>query len=180
MSTVFTIGHGSRSIEELVAVLKDADVEVLVDVRRFPGSRRHPQFGRDALERTMPEAGISYEWKGDAFGGRRKPLPDSPNVAWRVDAFRAYADHMASDEFQEALHELEQCADATRQAVMCAETVWWRCHRRLIADALVADGFEVVHLGLGRDAKHELNEAARRTDDGVLVYDVGVTPPLEI
>ena len=180
MSTVFTIGHGTRSIEELIAVLKDADVQVLVDVRRFPGSRRHPHFGRDALDETLPAAGIAYDWKGEALGGRRDADPESPNIAWRVDAFRGYADHMTSESFRTALHELETKAASTKQAVMCAETVWWRCHRRLIADALVAHGFEVVHLGLGRDDKHKLHESARRTPEGLLVYDVGVTPPLDV
>lgn len=180
MSTVFTIGHGTRSFDELVSVLEDAEIDVLVDVRRFPGSRRHPHFGRDSLEETLPAAGIAYEWWGQAFGGRRKPAPDSPNIAWRVDAFRAYADHMHTAEFQSALRDLEERAAAQQQTIMCAETVWWRCHRRLIADALVANGHEVVHLGLGRDDRHKLHESARRSDDGLLVYDVGVTPPLDV
>lgn len=180
MGTVFTVGHGKRTIEELVSVLRDAEVDVLVDVRRFPGSRRHPHFARDALEDSLPAAGIAYEWRGDALGGRRDPLPDSPNVAWRVDAFRGYADHLASREFRTALSELEERAATAIQAVMCAETLWWRCHRRLIADALVADGLEVIHLGMGRDDSHRLNEAARRNERGVLVYDRAVTNPLEI
>ena len=172
MATLFTIGHGTRTTDELVAVLDEAGVELLVDVRRYPGSRRHPHFARAALEESLPAAGISYEWQGDALGGRRKPSPQSPNSAWRVDAFRAYADHLASAEFRSALVELEMRAETIRQAVMCAETVWWRCHRRLIADSLVADGHEVVHLGLGRDVRHELHESARKIGDGYLVYDV--------
>ena len=180
MATVFTVGHGTRSTKELISVLEDAGVEMLVDVRRFPGSRRHPHFARDALEESLPAVGIPYEWRGDALGGRRDPLPDSPNVAWRVEAFRGYADHLASPEFRTALRDLEERAATVRQAVMCAETLWWRCHRRLIADALVADGVEVIHLGTGRDDPHRLNEAARRDERGVLVYDVGVTKPLEI
>ena len=180
MATLFTVGHGTRSTEELVKVLDDAGVEMLIDVRRFPGSRRHPHFARAALEESLPAAGIAYEWRGDTMGGRRNPAPDSPNVAWRVDAFRGYADHLASEEFRSALAELEARAKNTHQAVMCAETVWWRCHRRLIADSLVAHGHEVIHLGLGRDATHKLHENARNIADGYLVYDVGVTPPLEI
>lgn len=180
MATVFTVGHGARPAAELVAILLEADIELLVDVRRFPGSRRHPHFGRDALQESLPAAGIAYEWRGEALGGRRKPLPDSPNVAWRVDAFRGYADHLASTEFRAELLEVEERAASVRQAVMCAETLWWRCHRRLIADALVSDGFEVVHLGMGRDDPHELNEAARRDERGVLIYDVGVTTRFEI
>lgn len=180
MEPVFTVGHGTRTTDELVDVLVEADVTVLVDVRRYPGSRRHPHFARAALEETLPAAGIAYEWRGESLGGRREPSADSPNVAWRVDAFRGYADHLASGDFRSALRELMQRAGSVRQAVMCAETLWWRCHRRLIADALVAEGFEVVHLGMGRDDHHELHEAARRTADGTLIYDLGVTSPLDI
>ena len=180
MATLFTVGHGTRSTEELVTVLGEAGIEILVDVRRYPGSRRHPHFSRDALENSLPAAGIAYAWRGDTMGGRRDPAPDSPNIAWRVDAFRGYADHLASDEFRAALGELQTRAETTRQAVMCAETLWWRCHRRLIADALVADGHEVIHLGLGRDDIHKLHGSARMTADGYLVYDLGVTPSLEI
>lgn len=180
MASVFTVGHGTRSTEELVEVLRDAGVEVLVDVRRYPGSRRHPHFARAALEESLPGAGIAYEWRGEALGGRRDPRPDSPNVAWRVEAFRGYADHMASENFRDSLRALEQSAEQAPHAVMCAETLWWRCHRRLIADALTAHGLEVIHLGMGRNDVHKLHESARRTDDGVLVYDLATTSPLEI
>ncbi|MDP9067380.1 MAG: DUF488 domain-containing protein [Actinomycetota bacterium] len=179
MAKLFTVGHGTRTTEELIAVLQEAGVDVLVDVRRYPGSRRHPHFAREALEHSLPVAGISYDWRGEALGGRRDPVPGSPNIAWRVDAFRGYADHMASAEFRSGLRELEDRATAgVRQAIMCAETVWWRCHRRLIADTLVAHGHEVIHLGMGRDSAHELHQAARRDDRGVLIYDIGVTVPL--
>ena len=181
MATLFTVGHGTRTTEQLIEVLGTAAVEVLVDVRRFPGSRRHPHFSRDALGNSLPAAGITYEWEGEALGGRRTPAPDSPNIAWRVDAFRGYADHLSSQEFRSTLSELEERAVAgTRQAVMCAETVWWRCHRRLIADSLVSDGHEVIHLGLGRDDTHKLHGSARRGENGVLIYDVGVTSALDI
>jgi uncharacterized protein (DUF488 family) len=168
---VFTVGHGTRELEELASVLKAAKVELLVDVRRFPASRRHPHFSRESLEISLPEMGLRYEWR-EAFGGRRKPAADSPNVAWRNDAFRGYADHMRSPEFREALDRLKDGAAKGPTAVMCAETLWWRCHRRLIADALVAGGAEVVHLGMGRDDRHKLNQAARIDPDGLLVYDV--------
>ena len=180
MATVFTIGHGTRTTEQLIEVLETAGVGMLIDVRRHPGSRRHPHFSREAMEESLPAAGMTYEWQGEALGGRRDPLPDSPNVAWRVDTFRGYADHLASDEFRRAQRELEERAETVAQAVMCAETVWWRCHRRLIADALVAAGLDVIHLGVGKDDVHKLHEAARLDDRGVLVYDVGVTPPLEL
>lgn len=178
--TLYTVGHGTRSTDELIGILRDAGVEFLVDVRRYPGSRRHPHFAREALEQSLPAAGIAYEWRGRALGGRRDPAPDSPNVAWRVAAFRGYADHLAAQEFRAAQGELEERAARSSQAVMCAETLWWRCHRRLIADALVADGYDVIHLGLGRDEQHKLHEAARQTERGVLVYDVGVDVPLDI
>lgn len=180
MATLFTVGHSTRTTDELVKVLEEAGVEVLIDVRRYPGSRRHPHFSREALGNSLPSAGIGYEWWGEALGGRRRTLPDSPNVAWRVDAFRGYADHLASDEFRTALRHLEELAVRSRPALMCAETLWWRCHRRLIADALVAGGHEVIHLGMGRDDHHRLHEAARHTEDGVLVYDVGFSAPLDL
>lgn len=181
MATLFTVGHGTRTTEVLIEVLSEARVDVLVDVRRYPRSRRHPHFTRESLEQSLPAKGIAYEWGGEALGGRRTPARDSPNIAWRVDAFRGYADHLGSELFRSALRELEERAEAgTRQAVMCAETVWWRCHRRLIADALVADGHDVIHVGLGRDDKHRLHESARLGPRGVLIYDLGVTPSLEL
>ncbi len=180
VTTVFTVGHGTRSIDELIEVLQAAGIDVLVDVRRFPGSRRHPHFAREALEQSLPAAGIRYEWAGEVFGGRRNAAPGSPNVAWKVDGFRGYADHMATEEFQGALSQLKARAGTERQAVMCAETLWWRCHRRLIADALVAHGIEVIHLGMGRDEAHRLHENARVEADGTVIYDVGITRPLQL
>ena len=180
VAEIFTVGHGTRTLGELLEVLKNAEIDLLVDVRRFPGSRRHPHFARESLAATLPEAGVDYEWRGEAMGGRRNPVPETPNVVWRVKAFRGYADHMFTEEFQSALKELEERAASTRQAVMCSETLWWRCHRRLISDALVADGHQVTHLGMGRVDSHKLNEAARRTDDGLLIYDVGVNAVLNL
>ena len=180
MAQVFTIGHGTRSIEEFIAILQAGAIDVLIDVRRFPGSRRHPHFAREALEGSLPASGIHYEWWGEVLGGRRKPSPGSPNIAWRVDGFRAYADHMATAEFRSALGRLEARATTEKQAVMCAETLWWRCHRRLIADALVAHGLEVTHLGMGRDEIHRLHENARISEQGIVVYDVGLTPELDL
>jgi uncharacterized protein (DUF488 family) len=166
---IFTVGHSTRSQEELIAILREAGVELLVDVRRFPGSRRHPQFGKEALRAGLTEAGIAYRHEPD-LGGRRDPRPDSPNTVWRVAAFRGYADHMASPEFRAALERLIAPA-AGPAAVMCAEAVPWKCHRQLIADALVARGVEVVHLlGLGQRQAHALNPAAVVGPDGVLIY----------
>jgi uncharacterized protein (DUF488 family) len=169
---IYTVGHSTRPQEELITILKEAGVELLVDVRRFPGSRRHPQFGKEALRAGLAEAAIAYRHEPD-LGGRRDPRPDSPNTAWRVAGFRGYADHMASPEFRAALERLIVPA-AGPAAVMCAEAVPWKCHRQLIADALVARGVEVVHLlGAGQRQPHSLNPAVVPRPDGVLVYVKG-------
>lgn len=141
----------------------------MVDVRRFPGSRRQPHFARDALEHSLPERGIDYRHLIE-LGGRRRPGPSSPNGGWRVEAVRAYADHMATSEFRGALYELEGLGTERRSAIMCAEGLWWRCHRRLVADALVVRGWEVRHIAPdGRDTVHELTEFAEVREDA-LVY----------
>jgi uncharacterized protein (DUF488 family) len=144
---LYTVGHGARSTDELAAVVRAAGAGTIVDVRRYPGSRRHPQFGRAELAVSLPERGIGYEWRGDELGGRRTPSPESNHPEWRDPGFRAFADYMDTPAFDAAMQRL--LADARRDpplAVMCAETLWWRCHRRLIADAAVARGVEVVHL----------------------------------
>jgi uncharacterized protein (DUF488 family) len=171
MPPVFTIGHSTRPIEELLALLAEHGVELLMDVRRYPGSRRHPQYSRDALAGALGAAGISYMHE-PRLGGRRAPRPDSPHTAWRVEAFRGYADHMETAEFQEALEELIHRSRETRIAILCAEAVPWRCHRRLISDALVARGLEVRHiLGPGRADRHEIDSNARVLEGGRrLVY----------
>lgn len=163
MATAFTIGHGTRTTDGLIEALRASGVVLLVDVRRFPGSRRHPHLARAALERSLPAAGLEYSWRGDDLGGRRKaPGRSTRHPAWRVDAFRHYADWMDGPEFQAALRRLEADAEERPLAVMCAETPWWRCHRRLIADALVARGHRVVHImAPGREQEHVLNPAAR-------------------
>jgi uncharacterized protein (DUF488 family) len=139
-------------------------------VRRFPGSRRHPQFASDALAASLAERGIDYAHAG-ALGGFRKPRPDSPNDGWEQPAFRGYADHLASPEFAEALARLEREATERPVAIMCAEAQWWRCHRRLIADALTVRGWHVLHLGLGPvPAEHELTSFAVVNDDRALTY----------
>jgi uncharacterized protein (DUF488 family) len=166
---IFTVGHSTRSQEELIAILKEAGVERLVDVRRFPGSRRHPQFGKEALRAGLAAAGIAYRHEPD-LGGRRDPRPDSLNTAWRVAGFRGYADHMASPEFRAAVERLA-AGSSLPTAVMCAEALPWKCHRQLIADALVARGIEVVHLlAPGQRQAHVLNPSAAVGLDGVLVY----------
>ena len=173
---IFTVGHSTRPQEELIAILKEAGVELLVDVRRFPGSRRHPQFGKEALRAGLAAASIAYRHEPD-LGGRREPRPDSPNTAWRVAGFRGYADHMASPEFRAALERLI-AQQQTPTAVMCAEAVPWKCHRQLIADALVARGIEVVHLlGAGQRQPHVLNAAAVVRPEGLLVYPASSSRP---
>jgi uncharacterized protein (DUF488 family) len=180
MTMLFTVGHGNRPIDELVALLQEAGVTCLVDVRAFPASRRHPHFGRAALEKSLPAAGIRYVWEGEALGGRRKPSPDSPHVALRHPAFRAYADHMTTPGFHEAVERLLERARAAPAAVMCAERLPWQCHRFLISDFLVARGHAVVHLvNPGKRQAHRLNPVAR-PGEGQLVYNGETQPELKL
>jgi uncharacterized protein (DUF488 family) len=169
---VHTVGHSTLSADALVALLEGHAVTAVADVRRYPASRRHPHFGREPLAATLAAAGIAYVWL-PALGGRRRARPDSPHVAWRSDAFRAYADHMDTAEFAGGLAELLALAGTRATAVMCAEAVPWRCHRQLIADALVARGIEMRHiLGRGRPEVHRLTPFARLDGTRVL-YDRG-------
>jgi uncharacterized protein (DUF488 family) len=168
---IFTIGHGARPIERFVELLNGAGMRHLVDVRTAPGSRKHPQFGRDALAASLGQAGLSYEWAKD-LGGFRKADPASPHTALRNSGFRGYADHMETDAFRTARDRVVNRASRTPTAVMCAESLWWRCHRRMLADSLTALGCEVVHLmDGGRQEPHRLSGSAR-LEDGELVYDV--------
>ena len=169
-AVVHTVGHSTRSVEELIALLERAGVRALIDVRRFPGSRRHPHFGGAPLAAALGGRGIAYVHEPD-LGGRRDPRPGSPNTAWRVAGFRGYADHMATPAFARALERVRAKAAEGGAAVMCAEAVPWRCHRQLIADALAFAGVEVLHLiGTGDCRRHEPNPAARVLPDGVIVY----------
>jgi uncharacterized protein (DUF488 family) len=174
---IFTIGHGARPLDEFLAILMRARVDLLVDVRRYPGSRRHPHFSRDRLSVNLPEHGMAYEWWGETLGGRRKPESQHDrHIAWRNASFRAYAGYMDTPSFRGSLDALESRSASSDLVIMCAETLWWRCHRRLIADALVADGFEVVHLGLGDDRSHALTQTVRVLENGMLVYDIDPLP----
>jgi uncharacterized protein (DUF488 family) len=167
---ILTVGHSNHDEREFVELLRGAGVELIADVRRYPGSRRQPHFERTALAAILLEAGIGYRWLGESLGGRRKPSPDSPNGAWESDQFRGYADHMASDEFAAGLAELEELGRERRVAIMCAEAWWVRCPRHLIADALSARGWRVLHLGAnGRLDEHEMTEFAV-AEDGRLTY----------
>src|SRR5262245_52796224 len=167
---ILTVGHSNHEEGEFVELLRGGGVELIADVRRYPGSRRQPHFERTALAAILLEAGIGYRWLGETLGGRRKPLPHSPNAAWESDQFRGYADHMGTEEFASGVAELETLAAQKRVAVMCAEAWWVRCHRRLIADALTARGSRVLHLAAnGGLEAHQLTEFAV-VQDGVVTY----------
>jgi len=176
---LLTYGHGTESSERTVAILRAASVASIVDIRIAPGSRRNPQFARAALEEWLPEAGIAYRWD-KRLGGFRKPGPDSPDVAWREDMFRGYAGHMRSADFLAAIDRVLDEAAGRLVAVMCSESLWWRCHRRLVADfASAARGAEVRHLMHdGRLDAHRPSPGLRVRDDGLLVYDAGQVPLL--
>ena len=171
---LLTFGHGTATAERMTELLHGAEATVLIDVRTAPGSRRHPHVARADLERWLPEAGISYRWD-KRLGGFRKAAPDSPDTAWREDMFRGYAAHMRTDGFLAAMDEVLAQAGTDRTVVMCAESLWWRCHRRLLADFAVASrGVPVRHLlHDGRIEEHRLSAGLRRRDDGLLVYDAG-------
>jgi uncharacterized protein (DUF488 family) len=175
--TVVTVGHGTLTALAFADLVRAAAVGAIVDVRSFPGSRRHPQFGRSEMQRWLPEAGIEYRWER-ALGGFRKPAPDSPNVALRHPSFRGYADYMIGPEFGKGIDRLVAQAYQWPEgsiAIMCSESVWWRCHRRLIADHLVlVERANVRHLMHdGRLTAHRPTEEARVDPEGNLVYDVG-------
>ncbi|HEY7070222.1 MAG TPA: DUF488 domain-containing protein [Acidimicrobiales bacterium] len=177
---MLTIGHGTLSAPEFADLLDRAGVRSLVDIRAFPGSRRHPHMSREAMASWVPEAGVAYGWE-PRLGGRRRPASDSPNVALRNLAFRAYADHMATDEFRAGLAEVLATAETSRTAIMCAETLWWRCHRRLVSDAAaLLAGAEVLHvMHDGGLTPHVLTDGVRRSGT-TLVYDVGAERPLPL
>lgn len=167
---LLTVGHSTHPLKDFLALLRGADVAALVDVRRYPGSRRHPQFGSEALETALGQAGVIYRHLPE-LGGRRAPAPDSGNDGWRVTGFRGYADHLRSEEFATGRAALEALAREHRTAVMCAEAQWWRCHRRLIADVFAFSGHDVRHLMPdGRLIDHEPPPFAVRADDGLPAY----------
>lgn len=171
MVVLYTVGHGTLTADAFVALLETASVAAVVDVRRYPGSRRHPHVSADTMREWLADAGVAYRWE-ERLGGRRSGAPDSVNVGRRDAGFRAYADHMARPPFWQALDGVLEAAGRRPTAVLCAESVWWRCHRRLIADAAVlVRGVAVRHVHHdGRVTDHVVTDAARRVGD-VVVYD---------
>lgn len=175
--TIWTLGHSTRSIEDFIALLRHYRIEAVADVRRFPGSRRLPQFGQEALRASLQEAGIVYQLITE-LGGRRRPAADSVNTAWRNTSFRGYADHTATPEFAAGLARLQQLAATRRTSMMCAEILWWRCHRSLVSDVLMVSGTRVMHI---QDEKHiEEHPYTRpaRLYRGQLTYDATRGEPL--
>lgn len=176
--TLWTIGHSTRSLEEFIALLKDNGIEALADVRHYPGSRKYPHFNVEPLRHALRDTGIDYQ-PFTELGGRRKVQPDSPNTGWRSDAFRGYADYMQTDSFRTGIERLKALATGKRTAIMCAEAVWWRCHRGLVADVFKVHGACVLHImGPGAPREHPYTSAAHVVD-GRLDYS-GDQPTLDL
>jgi len=170
VAIIYTIGHSTRTLQELIDALQAHQVQTLVDIRAFPMSRRLPHFNREALETELPKAGIAYVWMKDLGGRRKKQLDDSPNIALRNQAFRNYADYMLTDEFHKAADELVRIADHARAAIMCAERVYFRCHRMLVSDYLVSHGHQVLHIDATQPPSPHKITAGARTIDRQLIY----------
>lgn len=170
--TVWTIGHSTHTLEAFMEMLHSFQIEMVVDIRSYPGSRRYPQFNKEALEISLPENGIGYLHNKD-LGGRRKANPDSKNTAWRHEAFRGYADYMETTAFKEAVRALEQVALKKRTAYMCSEAVWWSCHRSMVSDYLKIHGWKVMHImDVGKEQEHPYTAPARNAN-GALSYQTG-------
>jgi uncharacterized protein (DUF488 family) len=166
---IYTVGHSIHTADAFLRLLQASGIRQLADVRLIPKSARHPHFVRERLGPLLESKGISYR-HFPGLGGRRKPRPDSINTAWRVEAFRGYADYMRTDPFRRSLEELLEFASATKTVMMCAEAVWWQCHRRLLADALLVRGVPVLHiLPAAAPKAHELSEFARE-HEGEVIY----------
>jgi uncharacterized protein (DUF488 family) len=158
---IWTVGHSTRPLEVLIEALDSFEIKVLADVRSFPGSRRYPHFNREQLKSSLAAAGLEYQHFPE-LGGRRPVRPDSLNMAWRNESFRGYADYMETDAFREGMTRLISVAGSRRTAIMCAEALWWRCHRSLISDSLKAKGAEVKHImAPGKAEAHPFTSAAR-------------------
>ncbi len=169
MKTIWTIGHSTRTSEEFLHLLKSFEIELLVDVRHYPGSRKFPQYNKDSMASTLPENGFEYKHIVE-LGGRRKVDPDSKNDAWRLDSFRGYADYMETEDFKTALKELESLASEKRTAIMCAEAVWWSCHRSMISDALKVKEWQILHIMSEKVAVEHPYTSPAKVVDGKLDY----------
>jgi len=170
LALLYTIGHSTRPLADLVEALQAHTIQTLVDIRAFPMSRRLPQFNREALENSLPAVGIRYVWMQAVGGYRKQIVEDSPNLGLRNASFRNYADYMLTPEFNRAMGELVSLAETSRTAYMCAERMYFRCHRMLVSDWLMAHGHEVMHIdGSGTPKPHQLTAEARMID-GELIY----------
>ena len=170
LKTVWTIGHSTRSIREFLDLLESQLIQQLVDIRTFPGSRRYPHFNKESLSSTLQEVGIRYYHMVE-LGGRRKPLKDSVNAAWRHPSFRGYADYMQTEEFKQQILLLEERANKKRTAYMCSEAPWWKCHRALVSDYLKVRDWKVLHImERGKITEHPFTSPARPVQ-GQLFYD---------
>ena len=159
--SIWTVGHSTLSIEDFILKLKSFDIELLIDVRSYPGSRRYPHFNKNNLSESLAEVAIHYEHLPE-LGGRRRARPDSLNMTWRNESFRGYADYMETSEFHEGIERLLGIAKKQRVAIMCSEAVWWRCHRSMISDYLKVKGIDVIHImGEGKSERHPFTAAAR-------------------
>ncbi len=169
-NTIWTIGHSTRSLAEFMDMLNSFQIELVADIRSFPGSRKFPQYNKEALEISLPQHNVKYIHLKN-LGGRRKVKPDSKNTGWKHMAFRGYADYMETDVFKEGIIELERNALKQRTAYMCSEAVWWRCHRSMVSDYLKVRGWEVMHImGIGKDEEHPYTAPARIIN-GALSYE---------
>lgn len=167
---IWTIGHSTRSLQDFLALLHSFKIEVLVDIRNYPGSKRYPHFNKEGLEVSLPANNIQYIHLKE-LGGRRKPLVNSKNTAWRNEAFRGYADYMQTVEFKTAIEKLITIAQQQFTAYMCSEAVWWSCHRALVSDFLKSNGWKVMHImDVGKATEHPYTKPARVVD-GILRYD---------
>jgi len=171
--SIWTIGHSTRTFEEFIALLHAFKIELIADVRNYPGSRKYPQYNKDALEVALPQNNIQYLHLKN-LGGRRKPDRDSKNIGWRHVAFRGYADYMETAAFKEGIEELQKVAAKQRTAYMCSEAVWWRCHRAMISDYLKLHGWNVMHImNIGKAEEHPYTSPARIIN-GALNYEMNV------
>ncbi len=167
---VWTIGHSTRPMEEFISMLNSFNIELVADIRSFPGSRKFPQYNKEVLSVSLPQNNIQYVHLKN-LGGRRKVKPDSKNTAWRNAAFRGYADYMETDAFKEGITALEKIALKQRTAYMCSEAVWWRCHRSMVSDYLKVHGWKVMHImGIAKDEEHPYTAPAKIVN-GELSYE---------